>query len=248
MDSNRTFLTLIAAMLASLTAASAAPIAPAEREVEELSEDEQMAAGMAELDRSMADFLAMGDQVPGWNETGVDMESLLNGMPGGQAGNYLLGVDEEGNRELSIGANPSVTELVPVEWRLIEELGRPPGDADDVAVQIAPIDARFIMVARASYWRSGRAVCARSDGSIMLYERPDAPSEMNASEARFAIAYLMGRFMHLTTCARYDEVEPGRYSVTAFSEEGRPFTGLNARQQVFEIVPAAAIEDLLQLD
>ncbi len=43
------------------------------------------------LDKNVDTVMRPGEQVPGWRDSGIDMDVLLDTMPGGSAGNVFLG-------------------------------------------------------------------------------------------------------------------------------------------------------------
>lgn len=197
------------------------------------------------FERHYAGLLLTGEPLEGWNREGVDLSGRLRALPGGAAAHWLQGVNARREPQLVIASDVPLDSLIPGDWRLLEAYGEAPARGPATAIQITPIDERYIMVARANTRRSGSAVCAPADAQVSIYIRPNGRSAFTEPEILARTDYLRGRFLRLVTCSRYDEIEPGVFAMRYFTEDGRPFTTLNAEREVFEIVPAGAVDVLL---
>lgn len=228
---NRGRVWALAALLAAGGCATSAPEsrAPTREEI-------------ARLDAWYGDLLATGPVEPGWDARGADLPAMAG------EGRWLLLTDAAGRRQLLMPGTADARGVIPGGWRRLREWrdDGPPGAR--ASLQIQPLDARYIFVARGGYRQRGSAFCSDGGATLSLYERPARASEFTRWEAETLAGYLFDRVREQTLCTRYDSLGGGRYAVHNFDSHGRPLTALDAMREVAVIIEPGTVEEALALD
>ncbi|MBC7985778.1 MAG: hypothetical protein H7X93_03785 [Sphingomonadaceae bacterium] len=196
-------------------------------------------AEIARLDAWYGELLDTGPAEAGWDARGTDLPGLAGER------RWLLLTDAAGRRQLLMPGFADEREVVPRSWRRLRQWREDGPRGERASLQVQPLDARHILVARGGYRRRGSAFCSDGGATLSLYERSAPASEFTRWEAETLAGYLFDRTRGRTLCARYDSIGGGQYAVRNFDGAGRPLATLDQAREIATIVPAAAVEALL---
>jgi len=198
------------------------------------------AEAFAPADAIIAQLLAPGEQVPNWQDRGVDLHSIVRAREGGLSGNMTSEPGPFGPMLVYFADQP-LGEVVPPEWVLVGRHGEA-FEAEIVQVEIEQISPKLVLAERVSYRRQGNALC-RVRAESRLYSDPRvAASEMDVIGLFMAMRFLR-IFDQRTLCSIIEETSPGQYVARSFDGEGHRLAALDADQQPFRIIgrqPVAA--------
>jgi len=205
---------------------------------------EQQQALQAVMDQTTAEMLKPGPRREGWDKGGFDLFQLVETAPGGAAQNYLLSVDKDGDRLITIVRAKDLS-AVPKQWKSLQAVGSSEDIAESTSLTIANLDGPFYFAGWDSVRRVGDAYCSTGKLGGHLYESPSAavgeiPREMIS--AFFAATVQM--FEKHTVCLRYDREGDG-FRISYFLEDGRTLPVLNDFKEKITIVPARDVDALL---
>ena len=206
---------------------------------------EQQQALQAAMDAASAELLMPGPKREGWNKGGVDLDKIVQSAPGGVVKNYLLGIDKDGERTVTIIRARDLL-MVPADWKSVLDFGEISDLATSDGLSITRMDGAYYVAGWEHVRRVGNAFCSTGKFGAKLYngpagrEKSELPSEMIPALFNVTMQLLQKR----TICWRFDRVGNG-YSTTYFLEDGRTLPALNEYAEVTTIVPAGPIEALL---
>jgi hypothetical protein len=200
----------------------------------------ELNANPVEMDEAMRDILAemttRGERVDGWQDRGVDLETIAAAREGGLAGNMTEEPGEFGVLRVYFVDRPLESVLAP-ELKLVGRYG-PPLEGAGVTLEIGHFSPRLLLVMRAQYRPQGRADCLQRSETL-IYSDPRIPATEADLIAFFVTRHLAGRFDALGICSVYEEREPGVFAELVFDDQGYRLPQMEDAQARFRIVPAA---------
>lgn len=200
----------------------------------------------AALNEAMGEMMKPGPVQAGWDKGGVDLGALVAATPGGAAKNYVLSIDSDGARTITIiGGGSNLARIVPPDWQAVTSIGTAPsaGGGDDLS--IGKIGSAHYFAGTASQRRVGDSFCAEPPTNGVLYKDPNkTESELPDAMVQAMFEMVVKRFDATTFCWRHDRDGEG-YRIRYFLPDGRTLPGLDAMQERLSIVPAASLPELL---
>lgn len=211
-----------------------------------VDDPEQMAARAA-LETAMKsateELFAPGPIQADWDRGGVDIRKVVQAAPGGSAKNYLLTIDNEGSRTVTI-LDASRDLQLPASWSVVSRVGTErPASADLV---LASLDGPYFVVGWEGERRVGDAYCSSANLGGELHRSADIRADSEIPYYLLPVIFnaAVKRFQENTICWRFDRENSG-YRVSYFLEDGSTLPGMNKSAEVVTLVPAGPIEDLL---
>ena len=206
---------------------------------------EQQLALQAAMDEISAELLKPGPKREGWDKGGVDLYQLVEAAPGGATRNYLLGIDKDGERTITIVGARDLS-LIPKQWQTITSAGSSTDVANSHSLSIGKLEGKYYIVGWDNVRRVGNAFCSTGSIGGKLYERPDTgvPGEMPPEMMPAFFAATVQMLEKRPFCWRYDRVGD-RYRTSYFLEDGRTLPMLDGTDEMTVIVPARSVETLL---
>lgn len=198
------------------------------------------------LDKAFTEMMRPGPVDTNWNTGGVDLHALVAAAPGGAARNYILTIDKDGARTVTISGVTDPAGLVPANWA--------PGiRAESKILEGKPADLTFGHLDGQSYFvgtqarqQVGAAYCSVGGMVGALYTDPNSPTKSEIPkdfvEAMFAV--MVKRFEKQRMCWRYDR-DGDDYRVSHFLDGGQSLPALDAAGYRARIIGAAPIDQLL---
>jgi hypothetical protein len=210
------------------------------------SQLEQHQAFQAVMDEAMAEFMRPGPKQEGWDKGGVDIYRILDSDPGGRRQNYLLSIDKDGDRDITVVDADASGTYVPKSWTLVLREGQAQrqGAAN---LTLGNLDGTFYIVGWDKERRHGDAFCSAGGLGGELYEASGeaAPPEIPRSMIPAVFSATVTRLKDASMCWRFDRHGDG-FRVTYFLEDGSTLPTLNSFEERVTIVPASVIEELLK--
>lgn len=212
-----------------------------------VSDQQQLAARAAletALDQMTAELLKPGEVRQGWEKGGVDVYKALEAAPGGTGKNYLLSVDKDGERSLTIVRPAAPATFVPDNWkRMLRSGDRQSSQAN---VTVANLDGPYFIVGWETSRRVADAFCSSGGIGGELHRSSGADTEGQAPDYLIPALFngAVKRFQKVRVCWRFDRKGDG-YAVTYFLEDGRALPTMNDAEELVTIVPAQPVERLL---
>lgn len=198
------------------------------------------------MDLAMAEMFRPGLVQDGWDRGGVDVYKIVESMPGGSTGNFLLTVDNEGERSVEIVRARDRSALIPRDWKSVIRAGSAQTGSDADILAIMQLDGAFVIAGWESHRRVGDAFCSNGNIGAELYEtnetaETEIPRELIPSVFHATIKHLESR----TMCWRFDRDGDG-FKITYFLEDGRMLPAFNSSSERVTIVAARPISELLK--
>jgi hypothetical protein len=190
----------------------------------------------APMDDVIEPLFARGEQVSGWDATGVDLGAIVARRAGGIDGNMLRGSTQTGPTYAYVGDRPIET-LIPREWVLVGQRGGPVV-GESINVEISRISPKVILAERVSYRRHGKAAC-RADVESRLYADPAVSASELDGIAVIITMRQLARADRSRICEVVVEAGPGRYTARLFDADGYRLPALDRDMPAMEIVPFA---------
>ena len=197
------------------------------------------------MDAAMAQLTRPGPKQEGWDRGGIDIRTLIEAAPGGSRNNYLLEVDKDGDRGVTIFSGGDPARLVPAGWSIILHSGpsKKPQEADTLT--FFHLDGPYFVTGWESRRRVGDAFCSGQMGGY-LYNSADQSKkgEIPTELVPMVFQGMVARFEKQPICWRYDRDGDG-FRMSHFLEDGRTLPALNEMGSKLTIVRAGPIEELL---
>ena len=234
----RAFVVSVSILLFTASAAATPASTPAQLE-------EQQAL-QAVMDAAMAQLMERGPKQESWSQGGVDVYQLMRASPGGTKQNYLLSIDKDGERDISIVDAEKADLYLPKGWKLVLKEGETQAHGPSINLTLAPVDGPFFLAGWDKMRRVGDGFC--SDGGLGA-ELYDAPGQAEPELPRGLIPTMfVSMVKHLkdkVLCWRFDPDGDG-FKVTYFMEDGSTLPAMNEYGERVTIVPAGSIDQLLK--
>ena len=213
-----------------------------------VSDQEQVAARAAletALNQMTVELLKPGPIRQEWEKGGVDIYKMLEASPGGSAGNYLLSVDKDGERSITIVRPDRSANYLPGSWKLVIRSGVQPAPSSNVT--ILNLDGPYFVVGWETSLRVADAFCSSGGIGGELRQSSDVQSESEVPDYLLPVLFngAVKRFQDTRICWRFDREGDG-YAVTYFLEDGRTLPTMNEAQERVTIVPAGPVQALLE--
>lgn len=198
------------------------------------------------LEEAAAELLKPGPKREDWSRGGIDIDRLVEAAPGGAKANYLLSIDKDGDRTVSIVGAKTLA-AVPPHWSAALEYGRKGDIESSDAVSFSRLDGPYFIVGWEQNRRVGDAFCSAAKMGATLFRsssssvKSEIPPELIPAMFNVTARLLEKR----TICWRFDRVATG-YSTSYFLEDGSTLPALDGFGDITTIVPAAAIDVLLE--
>jgi len=180
---------------------------------------------------------ATGAAAMGWDQSGIDVEWLLEAIPGGLDTVVLAGPGPPGEIDAELRTNRPLAEIVPAGWTEVLRFGEidlHPRHASILA--IASVDRDHLLFARGPRWRQGATFCAGPVRGVAVYRRTGAvrPADLPALELWAALRY--GLAQGQAYCTRFEGDEAGLTQMR-FLADGRPLVEINRRLAGGRVTP-----------
>lgn len=196
------------------------------------------------FEAAAAELMKPGDKREDWNRGGTDLYGLVAASPGGAQGNYLLSIDKDGARSLTIvgGAGPAL----PPRWQVVSRTGSAPPAGAPSDATVGGLMPPYFFSGVQGRRRVGDAFCSSGAMSGVLY-RDSAAQDSTVPQPMVQLMFeqIVKQFQTATICWRYDR-EGDSYRTTYYLEDGRALPGMNAAAEQLRIVPADSLEKLLE--
>jgi hypothetical protein len=212
-----------------------------------VSDQQEVAARAAleiALDQMTSELLKPGDVRHGWEKGGVDIYKELEAAPGGSARNYLLSVDKDGERSLTIVRPGASATYLPDNWSRVLRSGDQ--QSPEANVTVANLDGPYFIVGWEASRRVGDAFCSSGGIGGELHRSSGAGTEGEAPDYLIPALFngAVKRFRDVRICWRFDRKGDG-YAVTYFLADGRVLPTMNDSEEFVTIVRARPVEGLL---
>lgn len=205
---------------------------------------EQQQIIQAVMDESAAELLKPGPRREGWEKGGIDLYQIVETAPGGSTRNYLVSVDKDGDRIVTI-VNARNLAAVPKQWKTLHAIGSSEDIAGSSSLTIANLDGPFYYAGWDKVRRVGDAYCSTGKIGGHLYESPiPATGEIPREMISPFFAATVQMFEKHTVCLRYDR-DGDAYRISYFLEDGRTIPALDDFKERITIVPASDVDALL---
>ena len=229
----------LACLLLPATSASATPASnPAEVELGRAAE--------AAMKQAVAELMRPGPRRPDWDKGGVDLHASVERSAGGAAGTYLLSVEKDGGRSVTILGAQDPERLLPTGWTLNTQAGASAKPSAAQSLSIAQLDGPYHFFGWENFRPVGDAYCSTGSVGGRLYRSRgrstsnNLPGELVPALFRATIA----RMEEYRICWRFDREGEG-YRKSYFLEDGRTLPRLDEFGERVTLVPAAPVEELL---
>lgn len=198
------------------------------------------------MDAAMAELMKPGPRNDSWNKGGVDLHSLVAAAPGGQSRNYILSVDKDGDRTVTVSGAGDSAPLAPAGWQAGTRTGSDVGGGDAVDLTFGRLDGQSYFAGTQARERVGNAYCSVGGMLGVMYTDGESPanSELPQGMIDTMFAMMVRRFEKQRICWRYDRDGDG-YRVSHFLDDGQSLPALDAAGYRVTIVAAAPIDRLL---
>ena len=197
------------------------------------------------MDVAVAEMMAPGPRQEGWDKGGIDLFQLVDSAPGGARQNYLLTIDKDGEKNVTIIRAGQLGPFVPKNWKAVLHAGDSLGPEPQDDLSFGAIDGPFYLAGWDNKRRVNDAFCSTGKMGGHLYEGPAGKEgEVPASLVPLLFNAMVKRLQDKTLCWRFDRAGDG-YRTSYFLEDGRSLPALNAYEEKVVIVRAAPIEELL---
>jgi len=187
------------------------------------------------MDAVIREFIAPGEQAPGWPDIGADIGAVVAARASGPEGIVSDAVHPFGVLRTYFADRP-IDAMVPGGWVIVGRHGEP-FEGANVVIEIGHISPKLLMVMRVDYAHRGRMRCQQR-AQTQIYANP----RIAASQAD-TVSYMMARRLAadsgaMSLCFGADEREPGLYVTRVYDRTGRRIPGMDNGQPPFRIVPA----------
>lgn len=211
----------------------------------EISTIEQQQALQAAMDSAFAKMMEPGPKQDGWDKGGIDIFKLVAEEPGGSKQNYLLTVDKDGERSVTVVGAGALAPYVPMSWSAVLHAGisQQPDQSDNLT--LTGVDGPFYLAGWDAQRKVEDAFCSTGRMGGFLYEaQTDKKGEVPREFVPIIFNSFVKRLQDQSLCWRYDRQGDG-FRTTYFLEDGRTLPALNAYQERVTIIKASSIEALL---
>jgi len=192
--------------------------------------------GVGPLDEIVERSLARGEQVQGWQDSGIDIRAAVAAREGGLAGNMAVAASSFGYAFVYYEDRP-IEAIVPPDWVMVARRGAPVEGAI-VQVEIGHVSPKVILAERVAYRRQGKAYC-RTQAESRLYADPAVrPAEFDLVALVMTMRALRAAD-RMSLCEVAEETAPGRYRMRMFDGGGYRLAALD-RGDIFQIVARGA--------
>jgi hypothetical protein len=207
----------------------------------------QAEEAQAILDTAMAQLMRPGPRRADWNRGGVDLHSVAQAAPGGEARNFILSTDKDGDRTVMISGATDATRFVPADWKPVYRAGSGVSSGEPIDVTFGRLDGQSYFAGMQARKRVGDAYCSTGGMMGVLYTdpKPVADSQLPKGAAEALFAMMIKRFEKQTICWRYDPDGDG-YLVSHYLEDGQSLPALDEAGYRVRLVPAAPVDQLLK--
>lgn len=200
------------------------------------------------MDAAIAEMMAPGPRQEGWDKGGIDLFQLVESAPGGARQNYLLSIDKDGEKNVTIVRAGELGPFVPGNWKAVLHAGnsKQPEPQDDLT--FGAVDGPFYLAGWDSKRKVNDAFCSSGRMGGHLYEGSAGKvAEVPASLVPLLFNAMVRRLQDETLCWRFDR-DGDSYRTSYFLEDGRSLPALNAYEEKVMIVRSAPVEELLAID
>lgn len=199
------------------------------------------------MDSAMAQLMEPGPKQDGWNKGGVDVYGLVQTAPGGTRQNYLLSIDKEGERDITVVDADKTDNYLPKSWKLVLKEGETQAHGASINLTMAPVDGPFFLAGWDNRRRVGDAFCSDGAHGAELYEASDETAQPEIPRVLIPtmFASIVKHLKDKVLCWRFDR-QGEEFKVTYFLEDGTTLPAMSAYEERVTIVPASSIGKLLK--